>query len=232
MVGARSITRERAFILLSCAVAVSSIFVAASLWSQVATYQEQVEVLQSNLNMLESGNEVYRVRVDELEDRVAELQVEAIRNSKIVDTWRTYRDRLEEAYVENARLKGLLLEREVDEENFTAPTVRSRKETYHIGETIAFIIESEVPLYGSYFSIWDSDGILVWEGDPLGNWVEVEGLWITPFYDQTAYLEPMILGDDMPLGDWTWSYRFSDIVYIEGAFTVVEPYEGTLPGMD
>ena len=74
MMGARGITRERAFILLSCAVAVSSIFVAASLWSQVATYREQVEALQSNLDILESSNEIYRLRVDELEDRVAELQ--------------------------------------------------------------------------------------------------------------------------------------------------------------
>ena len=224
-----NINRELAVILVSCAVVVSSILVVVSLWNQVAVYKSQVETLQIDLIVLEESNNEYRLRSEELEDRVAELQVEVVRNSKIVSTWRSYRNMLEEAYIENARLKGLLLEREIDGENFTAPIVEPRKMTFHIGDTIAFNVESELPLYGSYFSVWDPEGILIWEGDPLGNWVEVDGLWVAPFYGQTAYLEPMTLGEDMPLGEWTWSYRFGDVVHIEGAFTVVEPYEVVIP---
>lgn len=212
--------------------------VALSLGNQVASYQKQVESLQSNLITLEVSSELYRLRVAELEreaaeykSRIVELQNMVDRNEQIVSVWRTYRNQLEEAYIENAKLKGLLLEREIDDENFTAPTVRPRKLTFHIGEVIAFNVESELPLYGSYFSVWDPEGSLIWEGDPLGDWVEIEDRWVPPFYGQTAYLEPMILGEDMLLGEWAWSYRFGDIVLIEGTFTVVGPVEDILPEM-
>jgi hypothetical protein len=181
----------------------SSVFVPVSLGTQFASYQRQVESLQSNLEALEACSELHRLRVTELEreaaeyeSRIIELQNEIDRN----DNWRTYRDRLEEAYLENARLKGLLLEREIDE-NFTAPTVGPRKTVFRIGETITFIVESELPLYGSYFSIWDPEGSLIWEGDPLGGWVEIEGRWVATFYCQTAYLEPVVLEEGMLLGE-------------------------------
>jgi TolA-binding protein len=106
-----NITRGRAITLLSCAVALSSVFVPVSLGTQFASYQRQVESLQSNLEALEACSELHRLRVTELEreaaeyeSRIIELQNEIDRN----DNWRTYRDRLEEAYLENARLKGLL----------------------------------------------------------------------------------------------------------------------------
>ena len=35
----------------------------------------------------------------------------------------------------------------------------------------------------------------------------------------------------MLLGEWAWSYRFGDIIYIEETFTVVGPYEDVLPEM-
>jgi len=218
---------------LSCAVAVSSVFVAVSLGTQLASYQRQVESLQSNLAASEASSELHRLRVAELEreaaeyeSRIIELQNEVARN----ENWRTYRDRLEEAYLENSRLKGLLLEREIDE-NFTAPTVRPRKTTFGIGETITFRVESELPLYGSYFSVWDPEGSLIWEGDPLGDWVEIEELWAATFYCQTAYLEPMVLEEGMLLGEWAWSYRFGDVVHIQGTFTVVGPREDILSDM-
>jgi hypothetical protein len=192
-----------------------------------------VESLQSNIASLEASSELYRLRVAELEGEVVEYQSRVIELQNEVDrsnSWRTYRNQLEEAYLENARLKGLLLEREIGE-NFTAPTVSPRKTTFPIGDTIAFKIESELPLYGSYFSIWDPEDSLIWEGDPLGDWVEIETRWIATYYCQTAYLEPMVLEEGMPLGEWTWSYRFGDIVHIEGTFTVVGPREDILSDM-
>jgi len=229
------ITREQAVILLSCAVAVSSIFMTLSLRNQIAAYQNQVESLLSS-------NQNFSVKIVELEQETAEykgriiaLQNEVNRNEHIVSVWRTYRDQLEEALVENARLKGLLLERELDE-NFTSPTVRPRKETFLIGDTVTFMVESEAPLYGSYFNVWDQEGNLIWEGDPIGNWCEigaygVDARWVAPYIGQTAYLEPMILEEDMLLGEWTWSYRFGDIVHIEGTFTVEGPPEKIIPEM-
>ena len=224
------ITREYAAILVSCAVAVSSIFVMLGQRNQLIAYEQRIESLQSDLITSKAYNDYYSRRVSEMDGEVAdyrsrmlELQDEVDQLERYAETWRSYRDQLEAVYVENALLMGLLLEREIEGENFSASTVRIRKETFRIGDTIAFVIESEVPLYGSIFTIWDSNGDLVWEGDPIGDWVEVEDGWVVPFYLQTAYLDLMIITDDMPLGNWTWSFTFSDIVLIEGEFMVKEP---------
>lgn len=223
------ITREQAVILLSCAVAVSSIFMTLRLRNQVTACQDQVELLQSrNINNSLKINELER-ETAEYKSRIIELQNEVDGNERIVDTWRTYRDQLAEALVENARLKGLLLERDLDE-NFTSPSVKPRKEIFLIGDTVSFIVWSEVPLYGSYFMIWNPVGRLVWEGDPVGNWEErgewnVSTRWVVPGIGQTAYLEPMILEEHMITGEWAWSYRFSDMVHVEGTFIVAEQLE-------
>jgi len=69
---------------------------------------------------------------------------------------------------------------------------------------------------------------MIWEGDPIGNWAQigvhgVDARWIAPYVGQTAYLDPMLLEEDMPPGEWRWSYRFGDIVHLEGTFTVETP---------
>jgi len=223
------ITREQAIILLSCAVAVSSIFMTLRIRDQVTDYKDQVDLLKSrNINNSIKINELER-ETAEYKSRIIELQNEVDRNERIISVWRTYRDQLSEALVENARLKGLLLERDLDE-NLTSPSVEPRKEAFLIGDTVTFRLESEVPLYGSYFMVWNPEGRLVWEGDPIGNWDEigvygVDLRWIVPYIDQTAYLEPMILEENMITGEWAWSYKFSDMVHVEGTFIVAEQLE-------
>ena len=220
------IAREHAAILVSCAVAISSIFVIFGQRDQLIAYEQRIESLQSELITSKAYNNFYSRKVSELDGEIADYRsrlLELQRLERYAETWRSYREELEAVYVENARLMGLLLEREIEGENFSAPTVMPRKETFCIGETVAFTIISELPLYGSVFTIWDSNGDLVWEGDPIGNWVEIEDSWVVPFYGQTAYLDPMVITDDMPLGNWTWSYTFSDIVLIEGEFVVKDP---------
>ena len=223
------ITREQAVILLSCAVAVSSILMTLRIRDQVTACQDQVELLQSrNVNNSLKINELKR-ETAEYKSRIIELQNEVDRNERIVSVWRTYRDQSAEALVENARLKGLLLEQDLDE-NLTSPNVEPRKENFLIGDTVTFRLESEIPLYGSYFTIWNPDGRLVWEGDPIGNWIEigvygVDLRWVVPYIDQTAYLKPMILEKAMITGEWAWSYKFSDIVHVEGTFIVAEHLE-------
>jgi len=223
------VTREQAVILLSCAVAVSSIFMTLRLRDQVTACQDQVELLQSrNINNSLKINELEREKA-EYKSRIIELQNEVDSSERIVSVWRTYRDQLAEALVENARLKGLLLERDLDE-NITSPNVEPRKETFLIGDTVAFRLESDVPLYGSYFMVWNPEGRLVWEGDPIGNWEEigvygVDLRWVVPGIGQTAYLEPMLIEEDMITGEWAWSYKFSDVVHVEGTFIVAEQLE-------
>jgi len=226
------ITREQAVILLSCAVTVSTIFTALRLREQVTDYQDQVELLQSrNINNSLKIDELER-ETAEYKSHIIELQNEVDRNERIVSVWRTYRDQLTEALVENARLKGLLLERDLDK-NLTSPNVEPRKEIFLIGDTVTFRLESDVPLYGSYFMVWNPEGRLIWEGDPIGNWIEigvygVDLRWVVPSIGQTAYLEPMILEEDMITGEWAWSYKFSDMVHVEGTFTVAEQLEETI----
>jgi len=209
------VTREQAVILLSCAVAVSSIFMTLRLRDRVTACQDQVELLQSrNINNSLKINELER-ETAEYKSRIIELQNEVAK--------------LAEALVENARLKGLLLERDLDE-NLTSPKVEPRKEAFLIGDTVTFRLESEVPLYGSYFMVWNPEGRLVWEGDPMGNWEEigvwnVSTRWVVPYIGQTAYLEPMLIEEDMITGEWTWSYKFSDMVHVEGTFIVAEQLE-------
>jgi len=223
------VTREQAVILLSCAVAVSSIFMTLRLRDRVTACQDQVELLQSrNINNSLKINELER-ETAEYKSRIIELQNEVASSERIVSVWRTYRDQLAEALVENARLKGLLLERDLDE-NLTSPKVEPRKEAFLIGDTVTFRLESEVPLYGSYFMVWNPEGRLVWEGDPMGNWEEigvwnVSTRWVVPYIGQTAYLEPMLIEEDMITGEWTWSYKFSDMVHVEGTFIVAEQLE-------
>ncbi len=121
----------------------------------------------------------------------------------------------------------MLLEHELDT-NLTTPTVEPRRNTFLIGDTVTFNIESETPLYGSYFEVRGPEGNTIWLGDPIGNWAEigvhgVDARWIAPYTDQTAYLDPMLIEQDMPPGEWTWSYRFGDIIHLQGTFTVEPP---------
>ena len=69
-----NISRGRAITLLSCAVAVSSVFLALSLGTQFASYQRQVASLQSNLEASEASSELHRFRVAELEREAAEFE--------------------------------------------------------------------------------------------------------------------------------------------------------------
>lgn len=221
------VKREQAVILLSLAVAASSIFITLRLKNQATTCQDQLELFQTiNLNNSLKINELQQ-ETTEYKSRIIELQNEIDRNERIVSVWRTYRDQLEEALVENARLKGMLLEHDLDT-NLTTPTLEPRRDTFLIGDTVTFNIVSETPLYGSYFEVRGPEGNMIWEGDPIGNWAEigvhgVDVRWIAPYVGQTAYLDPMLLEEGMSPGEWRWSYRFSDIVHLEGTFTVETP---------
>ena len=47
----------------------------------------------------------------------------------------------------------------------------------------------------------------------------MDHIYLIPFIYQTINDEPIILVDGNPLGEWTWTYNFNELV-VEGSFTV------------
>lgn len=179
------------------------------------TQKEYTKLLQkydnqnNQLEYIKNQNEAFRDQLDEL---------------KIYEEgWITYRDKYNELTLEHSLLLGKLTEIEHDY-NISTPSVESRKPIYRIGDTIAFNIESQIPLYGSNFTIYDCNDI-AWQGDPLTEWIQVGDSWRVPYYEQTAGQEPMTLFEEYPLGEWVWVFRFGESVEITGKFTVMEVAE-------
>ena len=226
--------REQVIILLLAALVVASGFIVMAQrnrFTELETlYEEleleqaytraQYELLQASYEELDEQSSEYRRQLIQLQHDVDELE-------RYEETWRQYRDYYEETLLENARLNAILMENEYGE-NITQPVVEPRKEEFRIGEALAFNIESDIPLIGSHFNIRDPDGSLVWDGDPLAEWVEIQDYWVVPYYRQTAYLEPMILTEDNPLGNWTWTFRFGDVIKVEGGFIVKEALDDVI----
>ena len=142
-----------------------------------------------------------------------------------------FRARYEEVQIENAKLRGALIISE-NGENVTPPVIKSKRDTYRIGDTVAFNINSAFPLYGSNLTITNPNGNLVWLVDTLMDWVQDGDSWTAPFYSQTSNASPMVLEHGSTLGVWTWTYMFSDLIKIEGNFTVEEALAPTPGGID
>jgi len=89
---------------------------------------------------------------------------------------------------------------------------------------VRFNIESSFEEVGSYIRIFDPDGSFVWQTDDLDSWIESDVTYLAPFYTQTAGGNIMVLGDDAPLGNWTWTwYESDDVALSSGTFTVEDP---------
>ncbi|MCB2171818.1 hypothetical protein KQH65_03660 [archaeon] len=102
--------------------------------------------------------------------------------------------------------------------------VEPRKTVFRIGEVIAFDINAPSPQTGANITITDPNGETVWINGPLDEWIDIGESWVVPYYQQTANHELMILREDHPLGNWTWTYRYHNTT-INGGFTVKEAYE-------
>ena len=103
-------------------------------------------------------------------------------------------------------------------------SIAPHKSAYNRGDTVRFNIESSFEEVGSYIRIFDPDGSFIWQTDDLDSWIESDVTYLAPFYTQTAGGNTMILGDDAPLGNWTWTwYDSDDVALSSGIFTVEEP---------
>jgi len=102
--------------------------------------------------------------------------------------------------------------------------IAPHKSSYNRGDTVRFNIESSFEEVGSYITIFDPNGSFIWQTDDLDSWIESDITYLAPFYTQTAGGNTMILGDDAPLGNWTWTwYDSDDVALSSGIFTVEEP---------
>jgi hypothetical protein len=103
-------------------------------------------------------------------------------------------------------------------------SITPHKSAYNRGDPVRFNIESSFEEVGSYIRIFDPEGSFVWQTDDLDSWIEGDITYLAPFYTQTAGGNIMVLGDDAPLGNWTWTwYDSDDVALSSGIFTVEEP---------
>jgi hypothetical protein len=110
-------------------------------------------------------------------------------------------------------------------------SIDPRKSAFNIGNTVAFDIESSFKKPDSYIKVWDSDGVLAWETDPLEDesWIAVGYNVVVPYFKQTANGNPMVLEADAELGTWTWTwYDDEDEEIDSGSFTVNPASEALL----
>jgi len=100
-----------------------------------------------------------------------------------------------------------------------------RKTTFLLGDTISFNLQHSfgnvAPIVNSKITIKDPAGNTVFRGDLLATWVKSGDFYVVPYSAQTAGGNPMVLGDDAPLGTWTWKWPNTDGDEIaSGSFTV------------
>ncbi|HUV54363.1 MAG TPA: hypothetical protein VMW03_04070 [Candidatus Krumholzibacteriaceae bacterium] len=100
-----------------------------------------------------------------------------------------------------------------------------RKATFRIGDTVSLVLQhsfgNRAPVEGGDVRVYDPDGTLYWDGDPLITWTKVGMYYLAPISSQTAGNNPMMLLDDAPLGAWTYKWREDDgDVIKEGIFNV------------
>lgn len=160
--------------------------------------------MQTKLTEKESKIDALESSVNELEELVQGLEEE-------LEISRNYTTTLE------SRLLSLIFQ--VINSTKT-PKVVPRRPVFYIGDTVTFYIMYDFPLYGSSIKVWNPDENLVWETNPLVEWIQLSnGTWTVSFYAQVANETPMTLWE-MPVGKYTWSFVY-DVLDIRGEFSVL-----------
>jgi len=102
-----------------------------------------------------------------------------------------------------------------------------RKAIFRIGDTVSFKIQhtfgndAAQKIKDGDIKVYDPDGDLYWDTDPLTKWSKVETWYESTTSSQVANSNPMILLDDAPLGTWTYKWRDDEGETIkEGTFNV------------
>ena len=122
-------------------------------------------------------------------------------------------------------------------------SIAPRKSTFRIGDTVSFDIQhsfgnveeaDDGEIYDGVIDIYDPDGDLYFETDGLTMWEKSGMYYFVPVSGQASNMNPLILLDDAPLGDWTWEWLMNDEgdndLISEGTFTVAASNEDIVSG--
>ncbi|MFP3950887.1 MAG: hypothetical protein ACLFVP_01910 [Candidatus Bathyarchaeia archaeon] len=111
-------------------------------------------------------------------------------------------------------------------------TVSPRRDTFRVGDTVAFDIVNSFQQEDSYVEVYEPAGDLYWKTDEFirdVDWIKVGTVYRVPYFKQTAGENPMILVSDAPLGTWTYTmFDGDDEEIASGSFTVAESAEAVL----
>jgi hypothetical protein len=116
--------------------------------------------------------------------------------------------------------------------------ISPRKSTFRIGDTVSFSIEhsfgnnAAADILGGMVDIIDPDGDLYFRTDALNTWVKSGMYYYVPTPQQVDNLNPMVLLDDAPLGEWSyeWYENDGDTVIATGTFMVDASQEDLVSG--
>jgi hypothetical protein len=122
-------------------------------------------------------------------------------------------------------------------------SIAPRKSTFRIGDTLSFNIQhsfgnvhpaDDGEIYDGEIDIKDPNGNLYFETDGLVTWERSGLFYFVPVSGQTANMNPMILLDDAPLGEWSYMWYKNDDgdneLIAEGTFEVAESAEDVVSG--
>ena len=234
--------KERAAVILLVGLVIASVFVVTVELNRIDRLEGELTKLSEDYEYRDAQYDLLYSRYLGLNDNLTDKNIQILQLSSQVNDLKekmqealisslNFRAQYEEVQIENAKLRGALIISE-NGENIAPPQIEPKKNTFRIGDTVSFNINSSWPLYGSNFTITDPNGILVWVVDTLMNWVQDGDSWVAPYYSQTSNASPMVLEHGSTLGVWTWTYMFSDLIKIEGNFTVEHALPPSPGGID
>ena len=103
--------------------------------------------------------------------------------------------------------------------------VEPRKTEFRIGETVTMNIELSYPVEGAIIQIWFPNGTLSWTSVQLTEWLYNDGLFISPYHTQVTKNNLMVLLEDYPQGNYTYSVSYLDLFNETGSFVVKEAWD-------
>ncbi|MHC4322504.1 MAG: hypothetical protein ACYST3_09550, partial [Planctomycetota bacterium] len=122
-------------------------------------------------------------------------------------------------------------------------SIAPRKSTFRIGDTVSFNIQhsfgnveeaDDGEIHDGVIEINDPNGNLYFVTDGLVDWERSGLFYFVPVSGQTANVNPMILLDDAPLGEWTYEWYMNDEgdndLIAEGTFEVAASAEDIVSG--
>lgn len=147
---------------------------------------------------------------------------------ELLDDSKTLKEENEELEYELNIMRSILIDyMTTGEASFPPPSIESRKEYYHVQDAVSFTMISSYPFKNSSMKIWYPNETLAWETQPL-EWVYEVDMWIVYPNVQLVDSKPMIIGDEFPLGAYTFSFINGNETQVTGSFMIEATPENML----